>query len=107
MAKLAYRNIFEAITADAGEAADLEFRSDMMLLLRNLFESRDWSQADVMRALDIPQPRVSELVTGKINMVSSDKLISYLAKLGYVLKPTFSASRKVPVRCDVVERTIG
>jgi len=101
--KLAYKNIFEAIANDAGEAADLQFRSDMMILLRQLFEAKSWTQADIMKALDIPQPRVSELVRGKINTLSSDKLISYLAKLGYSLRPTFNAARKQPIRCEVHE----
>ena len=104
MAKLSYTNIFDAVTDDPGESADLEFRSDMMVLLRQLFESKGWDQAAVMEALDIPQPRVSELVTGKINKISSDKLITYLAKLGYVLKPTYKEGRKQPIRCDVEER---
>jgi predicted XRE-type DNA-binding protein len=104
MAKLSYTNIFDAVTDDPGEAADLEFRSDMMVLLRRLFEARNWDQADVMSALEISQPRVSELVTGKINKISSDKLITYLAKLGYILKPTYRQNRKQPIRCDVEER---
>lgn len=106
MDKLVYSNIFEAIGDNPAEAADLQFRADLMLVLRELFESRGWAQADIMAALDIPQPRVSELVTGKVSKVSSDKLIGYLAKLGYRFRPTFARStrgKEVPVKCQVVE----
>lgn len=34
MQKLKYSNIFEAIADDAQEAADLEFRADLMLMMR-------------------------------------------------------------------------
>lgn len=99
--RLQYDNIFEAITDDAGEAADLKFRADLMIMLRDYFKAKNWSQADVMKKLRVPQPRVSELVNGKIDAVSSDKLIRYLAMLGIFLEPTFQAKRKNPIRFDV------
>lgn len=99
--QLQYDNIFDAITTDAGEAADLKFRSDLMIMLRDYFKAKQWTQADVMKKLGVPQPRVSELVTGKIQVVSADKLIRYLAKLGFFLEPTFEPKRKNPIRFDV------
>lgn len=92
MAELAYNNIFDAITSDATEAADLEFRADLMIAMRRYFEDRGWNQAQVGRRLGIPQPRVSELVNGKINLLSSDKLIGYFAKLGFRFKPVYTGS---------------
>ena len=107
MTKLSYKNIFDAITADPTEAADLQFRADLMLALRDLFESRDWTQADIGRALGVPQPRVSELMRGKISTISADKLIGYLARLGLRLRPTFQARRGngLPIKCAVEELT--
>ena len=105
MEKLTYNNIFDAITDDSGEAADLEFRADLMLVMRSIFEDRNWGQTEIMDALAIPQPRVSELVRGKVDKVSSDKLIGYLAKLGFRFKPQFKKapkrSKRSPVQCDV------
>lgn len=103
MTKLSYQNIFEAITDDPAEAADLQFRADLMLALRDLFESRNWTQADIGRALGVPQPRVSELMRGKISTVSADKLIGYLARLGLRLRPSFQARRGkgLPIKCAV------
>ncbi len=82
MERLKYSNIFEAITDDAEEAADLQFRADLMLVLREYFRSQAATQAEIGKRLSIPQPRVSELMTGKIDKFSSDKLIGFLAKLG-------------------------
>ena len=104
MERLDYKNIFEAITENAGEAADLEFRADLMLVLRKIFESKKWTQAEIGEVLGVPQPRVSELVRGKVSTVSSDKLIGYLAKLGFRFKPTYRAvarGNKAPIKCDV------
>jgi hypothetical protein len=41
MEQLKYSNIFDAITEDPVEAADLQFRADLMLLLREYFRARD------------------------------------------------------------------
>mgnify|MGYP003630555287 FL=1 len=87
MEKLQYTNIFDVIVDDPAETADLEFRADMMLVLRNYFQSKGWKQADIMAKLGITQPRVSELTRGKVDKFSSDKLIGFLAKVGYTIKP--------------------
>jgi predicted XRE-type DNA-binding protein len=101
MERLVFENIFDAVTEDPIEAADLRFRSDLLTTLIAIFEDRKWKQADIAGALDIPQPRVSELMRGKIHLFSADKLIGFLAKLGVRLKPSFSAEHRVI--CEVVE----
>jgi predicted XRE-type DNA-binding protein len=102
--KLKYSNIFEAIADNAQDAADLEFRSDLMLVLRDFFREQEASQARVGQILGIPQPRVSELMGGKVDKFSSDKLIGFLAKIGIRFKPaTVQGTRGKPMRvkCDV------
>lgn len=101
MTKLAFSNIFDAITPDRAEAADLKFRSDLVILLRDYFTAKKWSQADVMKKLGILQPRASELLTGKIHTLSSGRLIGYLGTLEIPVDPAFKVSRKGRVRCDI------
>lgn len=103
MKRLQYSNIFEAITDSAAEAADLEFRADLMLVLRDRFGEA--SQAQIGKTLGIPQPRVSELMSGKVDKFSSDKLIGFLAKVGIRFKPATvptAKGRPLKVKCDVL-----
>ncbi|MGN7293515.1 helix-turn-helix domain-containing protein [Rhizobium sp. SAFR-030] len=93
--RLVYDNLFESIVEDPIEAADLSFRSDLLSTLIDLFEDRGWKQADIASALDIAQPRVSELLRGKIHLFSADRLIGYLAKLGVRFKPSYQNSQVV------------
>lgn len=93
--KLEYTNIFESITEDSALAADLQFRSDLLMTLIDIIDDKGWKQAEIAQALEIPQPRVSELLRGKISLFSSDRLIGYLAKLGYRLRPSMSGDHKV------------
>jgi predicted XRE-type DNA-binding protein len=104
MEQLKYSNIFEAMTDDPTEAADLEFRADLMLVLREYFAERNATQAQIGKILGVAQPRVSELMRGKVDKFSSDKLIGFLARVGYRLKPTYSKASKrtqMRIRCDV------
>ncbi len=90
--KLVFSNIFESITTDDALAADLQFRSDLIMTLIDLIEAKGWKQAETAEILGIPQPRVSELMRGKISLFSSDRLIGYLARLGYRLRPSSTAT---------------
>lgn len=102
--KLQYENIFEAIAGNTAEAADLQFRADLMLVLRDFFRDMEASQTRIGQLLDIPQPRVSELMSGKVDKFSSDKLIGFLAKVGIRFKPTTvqaTRGRPIRVKCDV------
>jgi len=103
--KLRYDNIFEAITDSAEEAADMQFRADLMLVLRDYFREQAATQAQIGQMLRIPQPRVSELMTGKIDKFSADKLIGFLANIGIRFKPSTVPSvrgRPFRVKCDVL-----
>ena len=111
MTQLEYDNIFDSFEEDPIESADLRFRSDLMVVLRKLIEARDWKQAEVMQHLDIAQPRASELMRGKIDKVSSEKLIGYLAILGFRFKPTYHAppkrSNRSPIQCEVRSEAVA
>jgi predicted XRE-type DNA-binding protein len=103
--KLRYDNIFEAITDSPEEAADMQFRADLILVLRDYFRERAVTQAQIGKMLRIPQPRVSELMTGKVDKFSADKLIGFLASVGIRFKPSTIPSargRPLRVKCDVV-----
>jgi len=102
--KLKYSNPFEAIAGNAEEAADMKFRADLTLVLRDFFHEQKATQAQIGRMLGIPQPRVSELMAGKVNKFSSDKLIGFCAKVGIRFKlATVRAAKGRPsrVKCDV------
>ncbi|MBW8319287.1 MAG: XRE family transcriptional regulator [Rhizobium sp.] len=101
MSKLSYDNIFDAMTEDDAEAADLRFRADLLLTLRKVIESKGWKQAEIAEVLDVSQPRVSELMRGKIELFSADKLIGLLAKLNIRLKPLLGANGRVV--CEVTD----
>lgn len=86
---LEYNNIFDAITEDKAEASDLQTRSDLMIAIRDIIDVKKWSQAVAAQQMGITQPRVSDLVNGRIEKFSIDKLMNCLYRIGYRFKPVF------------------
>ena len=86
---LEYSNIFDAITDDAAEASELQTRSDLMIAIRGILDAKGWDQKQAAAAMGITQPRVSDLVNGRIEKFSIDKLMTCLYKIGFRFKPQF------------------
>jgi predicted XRE-type DNA-binding protein len=84
-------NVFRDLGFPPGKAEHLLVRSDLMIKLQKLIASRGLRQVEVARILRVTQPRVSDLLRGRIDLFSSDALIDMLARLGVsvrlVLKP--------------------
>lgn len=100
MTQLGYDNIFSAIADDDQDAADLQFRADLMLTLRQMFQQKGWKQAQIAKALGISQPRVSELMRGKVDQFSADKLIGFLARMNVRMRPRFDGESGIS--CEVI-----
>lgn len=86
---LEYDNIFDAITEDKAEASELQTRSDLMIALRDIISDKAWSQADAAGHMGLTQPRISDLVNGRIEKFSIDKLMTCLYRVGFRFKPAY------------------
>ncbi|MEH6454886.1 MAG: helix-turn-helix transcriptional regulator [Cocleimonas sp.] len=87
---LEFDNIFEAVAEEGSEASDLQTRSDLMIAVRDIINAKKWSQAEAAEQMGLTQPRVSDLVNGRIEKFSIDKLMNCLYRIGYRFKPIFS-----------------
>jgi len=75
-------NVFEQIGFSTNEAAHLQLRSAMMSRLIAEIEKQDLTQAEAARRMGITQPRVSDLMRGKLHLFSIDTLVALLSSLG-------------------------
>lgn len=88
-------NVFKDLGFSAEEAEHLKIRSTMMARLRELISSRGLTQAEAAALLGVTQPRVSDLVRGKIDLFSIDTLVDMLSHSGIKVRLTFTeATRK-------------
>lgn len=75
-------NVFRDLGFSAEEAEHLKVRSNLLIHLQQAISTRGLKQAEAAKLLGITQPRVSELMRGRIDLFSSDTLITLLARLG-------------------------
>jgi len=85
-------NVFRDLGFSQEEAEHLLVRSDLLIQLQKAITARGLTQAKAAKLLRVTQPRVSDLLRGRIDLFSTDSLIDMLARLGvrvrFVLKPT-------------------
>ncbi|MBQ0720757.1 MAG: XRE family transcriptional regulator [Gammaproteobacteria bacterium] len=89
MASITYKNIFEAVTDDQEEANELQTRADLMSVIRDIVVDNGWKQSQVAEKIGLTQPRVSDLLNGKIEKFSIDLLMTCLFRLGFRFKPSY------------------
>jgi predicted XRE-type DNA-binding protein len=75
-------NVFEQIGFSPEEAATLKMKSELHSQIVKTIKKRGYTQADLQKRLDESQPRVSDLMTGKIAKFSLETLITYAEALG-------------------------
>ena len=84
-------NVFRDLGFPREEAEHLKIRADLMIRLTRLIDARRLTQARAARLLGVTQPRISDLVRGKIDRFSVDSLIEMLGRTGaritVVVKP--------------------
>lgn len=76
------RNVFRDLGFRRGEAEHLLVRADLMIQVQKLIASRRLKQKATAKILAVTQPRVSDLLRGRIDLFSTDALIDMLARLG-------------------------
>jgi predicted XRE-type DNA-binding protein len=75
-------NVFTDLGFDPDEAEHLRIRSALMGTLREVLDKRRLTQAEAASLLEVSQPRISDLVRGKIGLFSIDTLVGMLARAG-------------------------
>ena len=73
-------NVFLDLGFPPDEAAVMLLRAELAEALRAWIESEDLTQAQAAKHLKIAQPRVSEIVRGRVELLSLDYLVGLCAK---------------------------
>jgi len=87
-------NVFRDLGFRREEAEHLLVRADLMIEIQKIIASRRLNQKAVARILRVSQPRVSDLLRGRIDLFSTDALIDLLGRLGARVRLTVKAGRR-------------
>jgi len=87
-------NVFRDLGFGPEEAEHLRVRAHLLSRLQKAISSRGLKQSEASRLLGVTQPRVSDLMRGRIDLFSVDTLIDMLARLGIRVRLVFSGVRR-------------
>jgi predicted XRE-type DNA-binding protein len=87
-------NVFEDLGFPRPEAERLLIRSDLMIQLAEHIRKRRLTQARAAKLMGVSQPRVSDLMRGRIELFSIDMLIGMLGALGVSVTVTTRPTRR-------------
>jgi predicted XRE-type DNA-binding protein len=88
-------NVFRDLGFPAEEATNLKMRTDLMIRLSKLVDARGLTQAQAAELFGVTQPRISDLVRGKIDRFSVDTLIAMLGHAGVKVQIVLGRTSKV------------
>lgn len=77
-----FASVWDAIEDTPAEAENMKLRSTLMMALEQHIRTKGWTQTEAARRLGVTQPRVSDLLRGKINLFALDALVNMLAAAG-------------------------
>lgn len=87
-------NVFRDLGFSREEAEHLKVRAALMLHVQDIVRARRLRQTQAAKILGVTQPRVSDLLRGRIDLFSTDALIDMLTRLGGHVKLVVKAPRK-------------
>ena len=82
MSNQRFSNVWDAIEDTPQEAENMKLRSALMVALKNHLNRAEMSQAQAAKLFGVTQPRISDLMRGKINLFGLDALVNMAAAAG-------------------------
>ena len=79
-------NVIDDLGFSPEEAAAIKLKASLHAEILRVVEKRKLKPRELEKILDQPQPRISELLNGKISKMSAEKLAGYLSRLGVEIK---------------------
>lgn len=96
--KKRFASVWDAIEDTPQEAASMRARSDLMMNLAEVIRQQGMTQAQAASLFGVTQPRISDLMRGKVNLFSLDTLIDMAATAGMGSTVKVSMPKAAPVK---------
>ena len=87
-----FKSVWDAIEGSPADAANMKARSDVMIAIREVVDNWKVTQADSAKRLGITQPRLNDLLRGRIDNFSLDALVNLAAQAGLSVRVEISRS---------------
>jgi predicted XRE-type DNA-binding protein len=82
MSKKRFANVWDAIEDTPAQAENMKLRSTLMMALKDHITRAGLSQSEAAKLLGVTQPRISDLMRGKIELFGLDTLVNMVGAAG-------------------------
>ncbi len=82
MRQVRYNNVWDALEPNPVKAENLKLRSSLMLALLGHIQREGLTQAQAAKVFGVTQPRISNLIHGKIDLFALDILVKMATAAG-------------------------
>jgi predicted XRE-type DNA-binding protein len=86
MTEARFDSVWDALEHSPAEAANMKARSDLMIAIRDAVEGWQLTQAAAAKRLGVTQPRMNDLLRGRIDKFSLDALTVLAMDAGLVVE---------------------
>lgn len=77
-----YASVWDAIADKPEQAANLRARAELMQKIAAIVHERAWKQAEAASHCGVTQPRINDLLRGRVSRFSLDALVNICTALG-------------------------
>ncbi len=82
MRKKRFANVWDAIEDTPAQAENMKLRSVLVMALRDHIARTELTQSEAAKLLGVTQPRISDLMRGKIELFGLDTLVNMISAAG-------------------------
>jgi predicted XRE-type DNA-binding protein len=82
MTTKSYRNVWDALENTPEDAANMKVRAELLIALQNSVHKQKGTQAKKAEMLGLTQPRLNDLLRGRIDKFSLDALVNIADRAG-------------------------
>lgn len=77
-----FSNVWDALTDTPEQAANLQARAELMRQIAAIIKTNEWKQAEAATQCGVTQPRINDLLRGRVSRFSLDALVNIATALG-------------------------
>ncbi|EIC13254.1 helix-turn-helix transcriptional regulator [Kingella kingae] len=87
-----YQTAFDAICDTPAESLNMRLRAELMRHIAQTIQANQWTQKQAAAHCGITQPRINDLLSGKIHKFSLDALVNINAQMGQGISLQFDTA---------------
>ena len=77
-----YASVWDALADTPEQAANLRARAGLMQQIAAIVTDKEWTQAEAAKRCGVTQPRINDLLRGRVSRFSLDALVNIATAIG-------------------------